>query len=558
MADKQQFIKQTSPAGNAYASTHNLLQLINVNVTSTTLDEMLRTHHAFPAITAVSDTLEDLGMDTMVVKLDTTQLHEAGFPCIAHLKKNNGHFVVLKAIDEKNIHIIDPIDGETTLSLAEFSNEWSGAVVLVNKNDHAGERGYHNKKREEQISRSRLPLALSIIAVLSVASSIVSTAGSFANVWSLLIVTKAAGLILSILLLLHYFSSASEIVQRLCPTGKKLNCQGVLHTPAAKIFGIPMADIGALYFTGGLLSLLFMSFTQTGDHVIWMLAMINLLTLPYTVFSIVYQAFVAKQWCWMCVAIQGLLWIEFAILAGSGYLDVHSIEVSSILVCSWSFLLPAAAWLLVRPLIQQSVKVAPLTEQILRLRRNPYLFGTLLNAQRKISRGAQLPVEIEQGDPSAAILITMVSQPHCPTCAVTHQYIDELLEQFPGLIRVVTRFYCAAGTQGREIAEGVIGIALTGERERAWEAMSKGYKVRGEAALNKWKNEFAVPDADKTLINSLLDYHLQWCNSLNIKATPTFFVDDRPLPEDFSIYDLKPLLRLKCKEMEALAEKPTA
>lgn len=42
------------------------------------------------------------------------------------------------------------------------------------------------------------------------------------------------------------------------------------------------------------------------------LAAINILCLPYTVWSISYQKFKAKVWCTLCVCVQATLWALFA------------------------------------------------------------------------------------------------------------------------------------------------------------------------------------------------------------------------------------------------------
>ena len=64
----------------------------------------------------------------------------------------------------------------------------------------------------------------------------------------------------------------------------------------------------------------FVAQTQTGDMVIVErvypnrihdLALINACCLPYTVWSITYQRFVAHHWCTLCVGVQATLWLLF-------------------------------------------------------------------------------------------------------------------------------------------------------------------------------------------------------------------------------------------------------
>ncbi|HEY2722735.1 MAG TPA: hypothetical protein VGI82_13465 [Chitinophagaceae bacterium] len=67
-----------------------------------------------------------------------------------------------------------------------------------------------------------------------------------------------------------------------------------------------------------------------------MISWLNIFALPYTLFSVYYQWKVAKQWCILCLAVQGLL-----LLGGANCLINFSILRNSFL--SFDFLLKAAA-----------------------------------------------------------------------------------------------------------------------------------------------------------------------------------------------------------------------
>jgi len=135
--------------------------------------------------------------------------------------------------------------------------------------------------------------------------------------WQIILLTlfKTAGLITSILLLIQSIDSNNPLVQVLCQGGGKTDCNAILSSKAAKV-PIPIAigieltwsEVGFFYFAGTWLLLLF----GGGSPAIWQaLALLNFISLPYTVYSIYYQARVAKQWCVLCCTVQALLWLEF-------------------------------------------------------------------------------------------------------------------------------------------------------------------------------------------------------------------------------------------------------
>lgn len=556
MPSKQKWYRQQSAADNAPAAVINLLLQLDVPATPDTVRRMVRTHHAYPSLLSLTDTLDDLHLDTMKVKIGIEQLSEVEFPCIAHLTKNSGHFVVIDSITDQSLNILDPETGWMSVGREDFRKDWSGVVVLVNRNDESGERGYAAKKREELIEKSRLPLAAAVTVML-IAASIIAGWTVFVSspVWSLLFAIKAGGLVLSVLLMLHYFSPDSYFTQKLCPTGKKLNCKNILHSPAAKLFNlIPMADLGALYFAGGLMALITGLFSGTGS-VLPLLSMINLLVLPYTFFSIYYQAAVARQWCWMCVGIQAIFWLELTVFALSGNLQLTQPDANAMLAVLWAYLLPAAAWLVLRPVVTDALKTKKLADEVLRFRQNPQVLTSFLSQQRSVDLGQQLPVEVISGDPSAPLVVTMVSYPQCPHCAITHQFLEELHEEFSDAFSYVVRFQCPIEGTSKEIAKNVIAIALAAGPDEALKALSAGYHVRGEEAYQAWKEKYA----EETGIylgqaEDIANYHTSWANAIGVKATPTFYINGRQLPNGFSIYDLRPLVKLRAQELETVMQ----
>ncbi|MCW3104376.1 MAG: Vitamin epoxide reductase [Bacteroidetes bacterium] len=542
-----QWFRQRSQSDNSFAAVVNLLHLLDVRVTLTSIEKALKTNYTYPSIAAISESLEEWNIQSMVVKIPVEKLAEVDFPCIAHLHKNNGHFVVLTEFSNDIVTYTDPGQGVVKETAEDFAASWNGILLLVNADASSGEKGYAFKRRKEKTEKARLPLTLTIILLLVLSTlllandSIMHTpAGLF------LFLIKCAGLLLSALLLLHYFADDNPFMQRICPTGRMLNCKGVLHSPAAKFLNIPMADLGALYFSGGALTLLFCTFSTVSPGVFFLFAVINLLTLPYTLFSLFYQAFVIKQWCWMCVGIQALFWIEFFVFLLNGCHYPTEIRIVEFLPFCWGFLLPLAIWIMVRPLIDETIKIKPLTQQLFRLKNNPYLFWTALTKQPKVNTDLKIPEEISRGPENATVTIIMITHPQCPQCQKVHHFLKELNEQFPGSFRYVIRFHCPVEDQGKEIARGIISCALKGDNAKAIRALEAGYNARTKKEFSDWKKTFYIEDAETVKrVELILEAHLEWSKEMNIKGTPSFYVNGHPLPAEFTIYDIKALLRLK-------------
>jgi uncharacterized membrane protein len=149
---------------------------------------------------------------------------------------------------------------------------------------------------------------------------------------------------------------------KICPKGEKLNCHAVMESPAAKLFCvIPLADIGGIYFSGGIILICFSTIHPHFFYSIFLLALLNLLTLPFTIFSVLYQAFVVKFWCLFCLIVQLIFWLEFWQLypflsAGIDGTHLLRFRFDDFYPIIWSFGLPTLIWLLFRPVVKKAIE----------------------------------------------------------------------------------------------------------------------------------------------------------------------------------------------------------
>jgi uncharacterized membrane protein len=169
-----------------------------------------------------------------------------------------------------------------------------------------------------------------------------------------LLMLKVIGFIASFVLILGQLGH--PLFDRFCLKGEKLNCHAVLESPAGKLLGlIPMADLGAVYFFGGVILICFSVFDIFFFHRIYLLAALNLLTLPYTIFSVLYQALVVKRWCYLCLIVQLIFWLEFSQFYQYLSAGFPRFTLEHFFIFIWSFALPALAWMFFRPLIRKMI-----------------------------------------------------------------------------------------------------------------------------------------------------------------------------------------------------------
>jgi len=356
--------------------------------------------------------------------------------------------------------------------------------------------------------------------------------------WQVLLLTlfTTAGLITSILLLIQSIDGSNPLVQKLC-SGNNSDCKAILTSKAATVFeGLSWSEVGFFYFSGTWLALLF------GNHstpLLQALAILNIMSLPYTFYSVYYQARIAKQWCVLCCTVQALLWLGFipSITAFNTALSMPDAAVWATLFISFLFFV--ALWVLVKPLFLKVQQIKPLKDQLRKFKYNSELFNSMLNNQPRYT----LPSEdwsIVLGNTQASTSITMVSNPYCPPCSKTHKLLDELLEQRTD---IQARIVFTANNNDEDIKTPVsrhlMALNQLKDREIIKKALNDWYEQK-QKDYKAWAKVYPV-ELDETEYYKI-DNQKAWCQMAEVTATPTLLLNGCRLPDLYQLPDLKYML----------------
>ena len=332
---------------------------------------------------------------------------------------------------------------------------------------------------------------------------------------------------------------------------KSTDCNAVIRSPASMVFGvIHLSELGLLYFLGGLVSL---SISALANHsIVGLLAILNWLTLPYTFFSVYYQWQVIKKWCPLCLLVMVVFWLEFFSL--NYHFQWPVISTSSLFIVLLSFSIPLLFRLAARQPIIDSFQLPNLERKLNRFLKSDRIFQTLLEAQPVVSMG-KLRHPVVAGAANPHINLTIVSSPTCGPCAATHFVLESLLSNFSDKLSVNYRFLVPAkedNSISTKVAKHVIALSLKRPMEEVIKALSNWYLGRYKDNFEKWA-EFHSSEStpDKELIDSMLSEQVNWCLQAGVHATPTIFINNKKMPEEFSVNDLKFQVRKLIEKAEA-------
>jgi len=270
--------------------------------------------------------------------------------------------------------------------------------------------------------------------------------------------------------------------------------------------------------------------------VIQTLAIINLLCLPYTFYSVYYQWRVAKQWCKFCLAVQALLWLEFFAFLPYLHFSLPSNYGGALADVLMGFSAPVFAWMLVKPMLLSSKQMEPLKAQLRKFKYNKELFTKMLNDEVHYalpSAGSSLMI----GDANAPLTVTMVSNPYCQPCAKAHKALNEWLHQRPDVkMQVVFSNQNNEKDKKTEVAAHFMRLKQTVDNVTLAKALDDWYEQK-QKSYESWADVYPVDN--RSDVSAQLEVQKEWCKLTEVKSTPTIFLNGRRLPKNYQTEDLR-------------------
>lgn len=505
-----------------------LLTQLEVSFTATSLRDDLETHPDFPSIYAVTGVLRERNIETAAVKLSADQLLTLDTPMLIFPAGEQQEPTLISRINDGYVTQHYP-DGRVLVSTwADFKAIWSGVAVLSARTDTSGEVDYtaNMKKGREQTYFYYGLAGLGLILAIGLFMSAPDVRQA------LLLGSFLVGLVLCSMLAMSSIQ-ANSVVTRLCRAGKNTDCNSVLNSPAATLFGwLKVADAGLIYFATGLTALAFLyRNNQNPAHFLTLFAFISLLGLPYTVFSVVYQYRVVRQWCPLCLGVQGILWVNFSLLLPYLRLTELVVDIPVWITVAWFAGLCIALWLVIRKLLTASAKVKPLRNQLGKLRRDTAIFNALLNDQSPI-QFQEVDNDITVGYTDAPLQITVVTDPHCAPCKTTHQFLKVLQAQFADSVRLSCILHTRhkdLSDERNQVAISILGLPIAQRHN----ALKSWFLTRN---LAEWQSQ--LPQYDIKMGQYIFANHNSWCAFSGVDYTPAIYLNGRKLPDFYTLRNL--------------------
>lgn len=504
----------------------SILSLLGVKYTNRYANKYFNEHPHKHNMLGFSEMLTHYNVFNKGIKVeDKEDIYSFSSPFIAHI---DNEFVTIESISRKDV-VYYSHRNKMIIPTKDFLIIWTGIALLVETNETSIEPDYKQHRYEDLINYTQRTLLLfagiAISGIGFIQSNIYQSLGLI-----LILLLNLIGVFISYLLVQKQFRTHSGMADEICSLFVQSNCNDLLNTPAANFLGIiGWSEIGFSYFLSNIFILLFT------PHLIFYLVLLNILTLPYSFWSVWYQKSKAKTWCPLCLIVQSLLWILFFTCLFFGYVQIPKYSILNVLSISLIYGTPLLLIDLLLPYQVKEQKTTEITQQFNSLKLNDRVFMTMLkeNTFYEVNNISSIIL----GNPEAKNTITIFTNPHCDPCAKMHKKIEKLLKDTNNQFRIQ---YILSSFHDKYNSSSEFFIYINRkhtkeERDRIYnEWFTKGKYNREKIFKNySFTTDYKASEE--------FQRHLRWQKETNLQSTPTVIFNGYKLPNTF-FYQIEDLI----------------
>lgn len=501
----------------------NFLDELEVSYTRMYADKLYNEHPHRNDMYGLNAMCAIYGLKTIGVSVVTKDFANLTYPCILHIPNA---FVIAISYDATTITYL--IDGQKkTCSCPEFKDLWTGKALIVTEVSEAVEPNYKENVKKQILSIIAL-YSSPLIFILSFLIGGIKNIRSGAYSIEAAAVISMFGVIICTMLLNKQLYGTSRYGDKVCSFWSHANCNNILERGGAKILGFSWSEIGLGFFMSNvcLLSLSPLSVSAV--------ALINWIAMFFAIWSIYYQWKIAKSWCILCLITQIIIWSAALVLMlwhikYSFSFNCYYAIISCIVYC-WGIIL----------VHDYSEKVKATKEYLHTCQQYKSLKVNKLVAKTLLEHEKYFPTSLNDskilfGNPHSDLLITILSNPHCPPCARLHKKIEHILDTYGDKI-CIQYIFSSFGSNLDDSCRYLISMYNTRNLYLTREVYSDWYKYKKENYKEIIRQNQKIIHQIK--VEEEWKRHCKWCQVTKISATPTILLNGYILPKEYNLEDV--------------------
>ena len=517
---------------NIPSVTYRLVRFFGIKITHDSVREFIKSDPDFPSLKSICNLFDNYGIINYALRIDEKDLIEIDRPFLAHINDKGWKMILVYSLNKGRVLFADSLAGKKIMEVKEFIKLWDGVIVITESGSKTDQTDFSMKRADEIISKELIDFAL-ILIFITILFGLLFNRPDLNEKFRLLsisiIFTHILGLVFSILLFRNELNIKSSFTEKLCHITSNTDCEAVTNSRVSKIIGsITWAEIGIVYFSGGLIILSVINRIEA----ISLIKVLSICSIPYPVFSVLYQWLKIKKWCPLCLLVQSVLMFEFLFLLSTPFAGVNiSLFVLASLIFSTIFIMTMLnKYLIINKSERDDYRI-----KFLKLKREPELFLQELKKSTRIVL-PKTDLLLTYGDLRSDIEITAFLSPYCSACSSKFFEINDLIRkgsQFK--IRLILPNMKDEVTS--RLLKQICFYVETGSKEESLILLEKWYRTDRNlkhTIFNDLEISEACPGFDEMVSQNQELFRIG-----NIQRVPTILVNDFILPQMYTLDELK-------------------
>ena len=530
-------MKQENARENLLTAVEYVLYAHKIELPTGFVKEALSNHPEFPSLAAITDCLTEWQIPHLGTRISKEDLHEIPLPALVNLDVEGGIMAPIRKISENAVDWLHPGKGWQRDSLESFRQKWNGVTVLMEPDDGAYSYAERVRKHYKQNDVWGEPLVISVMlltlfgAIWSIAEVDITTSSQLLYILTGL---NVVGGVITLTLLRQSMGPGNSLAERICSVGGRTDCRTITRSKAAYITGwLSWSELGFFYFAGGVITGV-MGILLGEDELKQGLIIANLLSLPFTVYSLYYQLVIARSICLLCTGTVTILWAEFLAVVLLDSQAIKTFNFNNVDYFILFYLIPVVIWAVTKGML---MKLGQFDKQAAVFRK--FKFSDLVTNAIFENNKRILPLlngmkTVKLGSPLAEHVFTIVTNPHCNPCAQLHEDIEQMIHTTD---RIRFEFVILGSSpDSLRVAAKILAGSNAGDRLSDWFVNSyRGYK--------KWARKYPNEMITKDIVDQL-QLHERWCKIEGIEGTPKVYFNGISVPEMYKLNDFKYLTHI--------------
>lgn len=498
---------------------HHFLRSLTVKVSRTTVCRLLN-NPLGNTMQGISDALDTLQVKNEIRQLKPGQPEKLDAPFITLLETSHSAFCLVEKTERDYLVISTAEARHLPISKALFRHQCTGTVLLAEATPHTHSEAHCLLRNLGFLCRRHKILIAGLFCLLLVFTTVWSK--SYPEELTYYLLSLSCGIVISSAILYKELVN-SHFLHRFCHIGRVVNCQEVLHSKAAQVAGVSMAELSWIYFTT-----MFFFTAVCPEEFHCLAAIFGIIAIAFTLFSVVYQAFVIRKACLFCMLTTFMVWTASAMLYAikDNFEWKFSMRILFSLVAVGTICL--ISWVQAKALISADQEKHQLKTRLSGLL-NPSTFQKLLMLKPKVRGMIHPDIAMHNAVRSAKYRLMIVINPNCKSCAKVHRQIREVTSQLS-----ISLVISSNDRLGDHIAQTILSAYLS----EGWD--------KATSLLEEWYETQAIKEIEQCHITriakELWSRQQEYCRRNHISHTPSIIINGHYMPSVYQLTELKYVL----------------